>query len=115
MLVASAAAKPLERGLDALAARIGRGATRAGQGAHRAESGLDAGARWIGHATIRTADATDTTERVGFGRGLDQFAYAFRRTASRLRGLQTGQLPQYTFSLFVWVLLAGLLALVLWW
>jgi len=115
MLVASAAAKPLERGLDALAARIGHGATRAGQGAHRAESGLDAGARWIGHATIRTADATDTTERVGFGRGLDQFAYAFRRTGSRLRGLQTGQLPQYTFSLFVWVLLAGLLVLVLWW
>jgi hypothetical protein len=51
---------------------------------------------------------------VGFAHGLDNAAYALRRAGRHLRELQTGQLPQYTFSLFVWVLFVGLLALVLW-
>jgi NADH-quinone oxidoreductase subunit L len=113
MLIA-ARAKPLERGLDALAAHLGRGAVRAGQSARRAEGGMDAGARWTGAVTLRTARATDTAERVGFAHGLDNAAYALRRAGRHLRELQTGQLPQYTFSLFVWVLFVGLLALVLW-
>ena len=63
---------------------------------------------------MRTADATDAAERTGFGRGLDAAAYALRRTGRRLRALQTGQLPQYTFSLVVWVLLATAIVLALW-
>ena len=113
MLVASAT-KPLEGGLDALAAGLGRGATRAGHDVRRAEGGLDTGARRLGTASMRSAGAIDTAERVGFGRALDAAAYALRRVGRRLRTLQTGQLPQYTFSLFVWVLIVGLLALVLW-
>ena len=138
LLVASAA-NPLERGLDAGAAGLGRsalgagdgarrteggldagaaglvrGALGAGGGAQRAEGGLDAGARWSGAAAMRTADATDAAERTGFGRGLDAAAYALRRAGRRLRALQTGQLPQYTFSLVVWVLLATAIVLALW-
>lgn len=113
MLVA-AAAKPLERGLDGLAAALGRGAQGAGSGAQRAEEALDAGAQGTAAAAMRSAEATEGAERDGFGHGLDAAAYALRRAGRRLRSLQTGQLPQYTFSLFVWVLLAGLLVLVLW-
>lgn len=113
LLVASAA-RPLEQGLDALGAGLGRGSLGTGAGVQRAESGLDASARWLGAATLHSAGATDTAERKGFGDGLDTLGYALRRAGGRLRALQTGQLPQYTFSLFVWVLLGGLLALVLW-
>ena len=113
MRVASAT-NPLERGLDAGASELGQGALGAGNGAQRAESGLDAGTRWFGAAAMRTADATDAAERTGFGRGLDAAAYALRRAGRRLRALQTGQLPQYTFSLVVWVLLATAIVLALW-
>ena len=113
MRVASAT-NPLERGLDAGASELGQGALGAGNGAQRAEGGLDAGTRWFGAATMRTADATDAAERTGFGRGLDAAAYALRRAGRRLRALQTGQLPQYTFSLVVWVLLATAIVLALW-
>ena len=112
--LAASAAKSLEHALDRLAAGLGRGALGAGNGARHAEGGLDAGARWLGAVTLQSADATDSSERKGFGRGLDAAAFALRRVGGRLRALQTGQLPQYTFSLFVWVLLVGLLALVLW-
>ena len=113
MRVASAT-NPLERGLDAGASELGQGALGAGNGAQRAEGGLDAGTRWFGAAAMRTADATDAAERTGFGRGLDAAAYALRRAGRRLRALQTGQLPQYTFSLVVWVLLATAIVLALW-
>ena len=113
MRVASAT-NPLERGLDAGASELGQGALGAGNGAQRAEGGLDAGTRWFGAAAMRTADATDAAERTGFGRGLDAAAYALRRVGRRLRALQTGQLPQYTFSLVVWVLLATAIVLALW-
>jgi NADH-quinone oxidoreductase subunit L len=113
-LLVAAAAKPLEQGLDALAAALGRGAQGAGGGAQRVEGGLDAGARGTAAATMQSAEAAEEAERKGFGDGLDAAAYALRRIGGQMRRLQTGQLPQYTFSLFVWVLLAGLLVLALW-
>jgi NADH-quinone oxidoreductase subunit L len=113
-LLLAAGLDRLEQGLDASVRGVVGTAVGLARIANRAEGRLDLAARGLGRLTMDTAHATDLAEISGFGRGIDQGARGVRRAGGRLRRLQSGKLYLYTLSVFVWVLLAGLLVVLVW-
>jgi NADH-quinone oxidoreductase subunit L len=111
----STVADAIERALDTTAHTLAATAREIATAADTAERGFDAAARTTAAATDTAADDVETTEERVFGDGIDRAADRLRDAGDALRELQTGKLFQYTFSLFVYVLLAAALATLLFW
>jgi len=104
----------IERGFDAGARLLVGAVAMLALAADQTERGFDVAARATGNFATLAANASDVAERQGFERGLDNFAALLNRAGESLRPLQSGKIYLYTLSLFVWVLLAGVLWVLIW-
>lgn len=105
----------VERALDGLALACGLLSRAWARAVDVAERALDRGACAAARAVQVFGHAVEIIEARGFASGGDRLAGALGAAGQQLRRLQTGKIYLYVMSLFGWVLLAGLAAVIVRW